>query len=27
VTAPTHAVGALRRVLPSRAMGWVLGRV
>jgi NAD(P)-dependent dehydrogenase (short-subunit alcohol dehydrogenase family) len=26
VTAPTHAVGAMRRLLPSRAMGWLLGR-
>ncbi len=27
VTAPTHAVGLLRRALPSRALHWVLGRV
>ncbi len=27
VTAPTHAVGALRRVLPARAVEWVMGRV
>jgi NAD(P)-dependent dehydrogenase (short-subunit alcohol dehydrogenase family) len=27
VTAPTHVAGALRRALPSRALGWVLGRV
>ena len=27
VTAPTHFVGALRRVLPSRALHWVMGRV
>jgi NAD(P)-dependent dehydrogenase (short-subunit alcohol dehydrogenase family) len=27
VTAPTHVVGALRRVLPSKALHWVMGRV
>ncbi len=27
VTAPTHVAGALRRVLPSKALHWVLGRV
>lgn len=26
VTAPTHAVGVMRRVLPSRALDWVMGR-
>jgi NAD(P)-dependent dehydrogenase (short-subunit alcohol dehydrogenase family) len=26
VTAPTHAVGVMRRLLPSRAMDWVLRR-
>jgi NAD(P)-dependent dehydrogenase (short-subunit alcohol dehydrogenase family) len=26
VTAPTHVAGALRRVLPSKALHWVLGR-
>lgn len=27
VTAPAHVAGALRRVLPSKALHWVLGRV
>jgi NAD(P)-dependent dehydrogenase (short-subunit alcohol dehydrogenase family) len=27
VTTPTHVAGALRRVLPSRALHWVMGRV
>lgn len=27
VTAPAHVAGALRRVLPSRALHWVIGRV
>lgn len=27
VTVPTHAVGLMRRLLPSRAMAWVMGRV
>ncbi len=26
VTTPTHAMGALRRVLPTRALDWVVGR-
>lgn len=26
VTAPTHAVGAMRRLLPARAVEWVMGR-
>jgi hypothetical protein len=27
VTVPTHLLGALRRLLPTRAMDWVLQRV
>jgi NAD(P)-dependent dehydrogenase (short-subunit alcohol dehydrogenase family) len=26
VTTPTHAVGVMRRLLPSRAVGWIVGR-